>query len=324
MLANRHGESVWLSAWGASIMRVRVRDRDGELGDVALGFDDPERYREPHPHFGSTAGRVANRIAGASFEHEGRTIRLAANDGAHHLHGAADGYAFRRFEASVGPDGVAFRLESPDGDGGMPGALTLTVRYAFDDDAALRIDFEMQAHGATVAAPTNHAYWNLRDGGRSRIEAQRLRLAASAFTPGDDQGIPTGERRAVAGTPFDFRSAREIGERIAAVGERGGYDHNFVIDGAHGALRDAASLYDPASGRTLDVATTFPALQLYTGNGLDGGCVGRGGVAYGPRSGLCLEAQHFPNAVNEPSFPSPRLAAGETARQTTIYRFSAA
>ena len=322
MLENEHGEGVWLSPWGASIMRVRVRDRDGRIGDVALGFDDPERYREAHPHLGSTAGRVANRIAHARFEHDGRTVQLEANDGVHHLHGASAGFAFRRFEVAADAEGVRFRLESPDGDGGMPGAMTLTVRYAFDDTATLRIDFEIEARDATVAAPTNHAYWNLRDGGRSRIEDHELRLFAAHYTPGDDDGIPSGERRAVGGSPFDFRTRHRIGARIGAVAQRGGYDHNFVVDGVPGALRDAAWLHDPVSGRSLRVATTLPGLQLYTGNALDGSGVGRDGVRYGPRAGLCLEAQHFPNAVNEASFPSPRLVAGETARETIVYAFS--
>lgn len=323
ILENRHGESVWLGAYGASIMRVQSRDRSGNLGDVVLGFDDPARYRDGHPHFGSTAGRVANRIANARFTLDGVVVALDRNDGAHHLHGGRGGFAFKRWEVERLPGAVRFAVESPDGDSGYPGVLHLETTYHFDDSASLRIDFEARAEQLTVVAPTSHAYWNLRDGGRGSVLDHELRLYAERMTPADDDGIPTGELQPVAGTPFDFSVATPLGRSIDRVDQRGGYDHNFVVDGSPGQLRPAARLSDPTSGRVLTVSTTFPGLQLYTGNGLDGSIEGREGVRYGRRSGVCLEAQFFPDSPNQPGFPSVRLEPGTVARQTTIYSLSA-
>ena len=311
---------------GASLMALEAPDREGRMGPVVLGFDDPAAYAGPHPCFGATVGRVANRIAHARFALDGESFALPANDGSHHLHGGPDGFDRRRFDAEpfreAGADGVRFRLESPDGDQGYPGALALEVTLRLTDVAELRIDFAARCDRPTLVAPSHHAYFHLGDGGASPVLDHELAVFAEHSTPMDDAGIPDGTRAPVAGTAFDFRVPRRLGERIdAVVASRGGYDHNWQIDGETGRLRPAARLHDPASGRTMTVETTFPALQVYTGNGLDGRLAGHGGTRYARHSAVCLEAQFVPDAVNHAAFETPRLAPGERFEHTTVYRF---
>ncbi len=338
------GVSVVLCNVGASIARLRAPDRSGRLDDLVLGFDDPTRYRGDHPYLGATVGRVANRISGACYEIDGRRYELDANDGRNQLHGGLPGLGYACFdsepwEGAVG-QGVRFVHISPDGEAGHPGNVRNQVDVTLEPSGALRIDFEATTDRPTFYAPSHHAYWNLADGGRSEIVDHRLGIAASRVLPVDHEGIPSGPFRPVDGTPFDFRPPdaqalaevdpsrlRRLGEAIdAADPARGGYDHDFALDGveatagADGPLRPAAVLFEPRSGRRLDVETTFPGLQLYSGNGLDGSCVGRGGLAYARRTGLCLEAQLHVDAPNRPWRESALLRPGQVFRATTVYR----
>jgi len=301
---------------GATLMRLRVPDAAGRLGDVVLGFDDPLAYRGPHPHLGCIVGRYANRIAGARFEVDGRSFALTANDGPHTLHGGARGFDKVAWPAeAIGDAAVELRHRSPDGDEGFPGNLDARVVYRLDG-AALRIECRATSDAPTVVSLASHAYWNLDDGGTTPILDHRLAIAALRYTPVDAQRIPTGALEAVAGTPFDFRSPRRIGERMP---DAGGYDHNFALDGD--GARPAARLEAARGGRAMTVATTLPGLQLYTGSCFDGAQRFRGGAAT-PRFGaVALEAQHFPNAPNEPRFPSALLRPGSVYDHTTVYAF---
>ena len=327
VLANAAGTRAELTSWGASLVRLLARDRAGRPGDVVLGFDSLEPYLADHPHLGGTIGRYANRIAGGRLPLDGREWVLAANQPPHHLHGGVVGFDRVVWEAEEirerGGVGVRFRHQSPDGDEGYPGRLDVAVTYGLGADDALRIGFEARSGAPTVVNLTHHAYWNLRDGGASAILDHELFVNASAYTPVDRTGIPTGAIEPVAGTPLDFRSPRRIGERSGALaGRRGGYDHNFVLDRGPAATGPslAARLRDPASGRVLEVHTTQPGLQLYAGNFLDGSLTGRGGARYRRHHGLCLETQHFPDSPNHPHFPTTRLAPEEAYRHTTVYR----
>jgi aldose 1-epimerase len=328
VLANAAGTTVELISWGASLVRLLAPDRTGRPGDVVLGFDSLEPYLAEHPHLGGTIGRYANRIARGRFSLDGREVVLATNQPPHHLHGGVVGFDRVVWRADEIRErdrvGVRFSHQSPDGDEGYPGRLDVVVAYRLGADGALRIDFEARAGAPTVVNLTHHSYWNLNDGGASEILDHELFVNASAWTPVDREGIPTGAIEPVAGTPLDFRSSRRLGERIAALGSaRGGYDHNLVLDRAPAASGPAlaARLRDPASGRVLEVHTTQPGLQLYAGNFLDGSLAGRGGARYRRHHGLCLETQHFPDSPNHPHFPTTRLAPGELYQHTTVYSF---
>ncbi len=325
-------ESAWgaaaeLTDHGATLMRLRVPDRDGRPGDVVLGLDRPGDYLEPHPHLGCTVGRVANRIAGARFALDGREVRLPANDGEHHLHGGPGGFGRRRWEAEPLREkdavGVRFHRESPDGEEGYPGCVRAEVSFRLTAAGELRIDFVARTDRPTLVSLSHHAYWNLHDGGASPVLDHRLRLWASRYTPVDAAGIPSGAIVPVERTPFDFREPRRVGDHIDALRDgRGGWDHDFVLDGVAGALRPAARLADPASGRVLELWTTLPGVQLYSGNGLDGSLRGHGGAAYGRRHGVCLEPQLLPDAPHHAAFPSMRLDPGALWRHVAVYRFS--
>jgi len=341
VLRSAAGLEATILDFGATLARLRAPDRHGRLGDVVLGFDDPRAWLGPHPCLGGLVGRYANRIAGARFALDGREHRLPANEGPHCLHGG-DGFHRRFWELSPIGDGEAeLRLVSPDGDQGFPGRLEVAVRYRLRD-RALAIEIVAATDAPTIVSLTSHAYWNLEDGGATPILDHRLAVAAQRYTPIDRAGIPTGALAPVADTPLDFRAARAIGERIdVLVPLRGGYDHNFALDdpvtsplasgslrgnraagserASSSALRSAARLTAPRSGRTLAVRTTLPGLQLYTGSCFDGTRAFRGGVRT-PRFGaLALETQQFPNAPNEPGFPSARLDPGERWSHTTVY-----
>lgn len=328
-LTNARGASASIATWGATVVSLTVPDRTGQPGDVLLGFDTLPPYLQPHPYFGSIVGRYGNRIGGAQFTLDGQTYTLAKNNGENSLHGGLRGFDKHVWKAREVPsaDGQALELVhvSPDGDEGFPGTLTATVVYTWTDDNALRIDYTATTDTPTVVNLTNHAYFNLSAGASPTILDHQLQLAADRFTPVDEGLIPTGELRPVADTPFDFRTARRIGEAIDADDEQirfgGGYDHNFVVNGEAGTLRRAAFVVDPASGRTMEVRTTEPGVQFYTGNFLDGTITGKGGRTYVRRSGFCLETQHFPDSPNKPDFPSVVLRPGETYRTTTVYRF---
>lgn len=324
-LTNDGGMTVTLLAWGASIQSIRVPDRHGTLGDVVLGFDTLAPYLVRHPNFGVTVGRFANRMANAQFTLDGERYGLAANNGRNSLHGGHAGFAKKLWRAALaGPSALRFSYTSPDGEEGYPGTLHVVVTYTLDDDHGLTIVFEAITDRSTVTNLTNHSYFNLA--GRGDILEHELTVFADAFLPVDAEGIPTGEVRPVAGTPMDFRKSTRIGARFDSRDEQqrnvnGGIDHTYVL-GAPGLLKHAARVYEPASGRMLDVHATQPSLQCYTGNHLDGAYVGKNGAVYAKHAGLCLETQHYPDSPNQPTFPSTVLRPGERYAHTAVYRFS--
>ena len=305
-------------------------DRSGRLDDVVLGFDQLDGYLGSRFYFGAIVGRYANRIARGRFALGGRTYPLARNNGENHLHGGLRGFDKVVWEARPldGPSGAALELRhlSRDGEEGYPGNLEAVVNYRLTDDDALAIDYQASTDQETICNLTHHGYFNL-DGGND-ILSHQLTLHASRFTPVRADLIPTGELRAVAGTAMDFRTATAIGARIDALDDQvalaGGYDHNWVLDRNGEGLVLAATLLGPLSGRLLEVWTTEPGLQFFSGNFPDERISGKRGRAYGFRSGLCLETQHFPDSPNHPAFPSTVLRPGERYRSSTTYRFSLA
>lgn len=325
-LTSTGGAEVVLSSLGAAIHSIRVPGRDGTAADVVLGFDSLDEWIANPPFFGVVVGRYANRIAGGRFALDGATYALATNNGPNHLHGGTRGFdkVVWRAEAVAGASGdaVRFTYVSPDGEEGYPGTLTASVLYTLTADNTLRLDYTATTDKATVVNLSNHAYFNLA--GTGTILAHELHINAARYTPVDSTLIPTGELAPVEGTPFDFRQATAIGARIAAdhaqIRIGGGYDHNFAIDGTAGELRLAARAFDPSSGRTLEVRTTEPGVQLYTAN-FANPIPGRGGQAYPRHAGFCLETQHFPDSPNHPSFPSTTLRPGETFASTTVFAF---
>ena len=326
-LQNASGSSVAIATYGATVVSLRVPDRDGHLDDVVLGYDGLEGYLGSRFYFGAIVGRYANRIAEGRFGLEGRTFTLARNNGENHLHGGLRG--FDKVVWSARPlEGAALELRylSRDGEEGYPGELDAVVTYRLADDDALEIEYQASASRPTICNLTHHGYFNL-DAGKD-ILGHQLTLRASRFTPVRADLIPIGEMRGVAGTPMDFRTATAIGARIGSRDDQialaGGYDHNFVLDREGQGLFSAATLRGPVSGRVLEVLTTEPGLQFFSGNFPDGEIRGKGGKVYGFRSGLCLETQHFPDSPNRPGFPSTALAPGELYRSSTVYRFSVA
>jgi len=315
---------------GGHIVEILAPDRQGKLADVTLGYKDFAGYLADTSYFGSLVGRYANRIAKGRFTLDGKTYTLATNNGPNSLHGGPTGFQKRVWSAKVvsGPDGDALELTyvSRDGEEGYPGTLTAKVVYSLRADGGLVIDYEATTDAPTVVNLTNHAYFNLAGEGEGTILGHEMQIEADATTPVDPTLIPTGEKWTVEGTPFDFRKPVAIGARIDAPDEQlkfgGGYDHNYVLRGKAGELRPAARVVEPKSGRVLEMLTTEPGVQFYSGNFLDGSVTGKSGKPYVKRGAFCLEAQHFPDSPNQPSFPSVVLRPGETYRQTTVYRFS--
>jgi aldose 1-epimerase len=329
-LTNANGASVSIATWGATITSIKVPDKDGRIGEVTLGFKSLDGYVKPHPNFGSLIGRYGNRIGGARFDLDGKTYTLAKNNGENSLHGGVknfDKYVWKAREvtSSDGPS-VEMTHVSPDGDEGYPGRLSATVTYTWTNDNALRIHYTATTDKPTVVNLTNHAYFNLDGPGTGTILDHVLMIDANRYTPVDKGLIPTGELRPVEGTPFDFRTPTPIGARIddqqdQQIAYGGGYDHNWVLNGKAGTLHLAARVTGPRSGRTMEVDTTEPGVQFYTGNFLDGSITGREGEPYEKRFGLCLETQHFPDSPNKPDFPSTVLRPGDKYDTTTVYRF---
>lgn len=316
-IANGAGLSLSAIPLGGSVTALQVPDRQGRIGNVVLALPALADYAAPQPHLGALVGRYANRIAGGRFAIEGEVFRLPMNNGANTLHGGPRGFDKRMWEVEqLSPAALELRLESEDGDQGFPGRMEVRVRYELTPANAWRITYEAHCDRATVVNLSQHAYFNLAGGGD--ILGHRLQIAAQGYCTVDEALIPQ-EVVPVAGTPFDFREPTAIGARIGEphpqLRHAGGYDHNWALEGA--GLRRVATLEDPLSGRTMDVETTEPGLQFYSGNFLDGSV---GGLAH--RSGLCLETQHFPDSPNRPDFPSTLLRPGETWRSTTIYRFT--
>jgi aldose 1-epimerase len=314
--------------YGAILTELHVPDRNGKLADVVLGFDSLDSYLAGHPHFGATTGRVANRVAKGRFTLDGTEYKLAVNNGPNSLHGGLKGFDKKVWKAedASGPAGAAVKLTytSPDGEEGYPGNLAVSVTYTVTPDNELRIDYEATTDKATPINLTNHSYFNLAGPASGPILDHELMLAADQYTAADDTLIPTGEIKSVTGTPLDFTKPAPIGARFDQLsGDPRGYDHNYVLRGEGKTPALGARVYEPGSGRVLEMFTTEPGVQLYTANFLDGSVKGKGGVAYRKHQGFCLEAQHFPDSINHANFPSTVLRPGEKYTQTTIYKFSA-
>jgi len=330
-LSNVHGMKVEIATYGGAVVSLTAPDRHGKYEDVVLGMDSVEGYQKQTAFFGALIGRYGNRIGHAQFTLEGQTYKLPANDGANTLHGGPQGFDKRVWKVRKA-QGAAIELTytSRDGEEGFPGNLTAHVIYTLTARNELKIDYSATTDKPTVVNLTNHSYWNLAGAGSGDILNQQLTLYADRFTPVDAGLIPTGELKPVAGTPFDFTNATAIGARINQNDQQlqygKGYDHNWVLSKrgtTEGPLSKAAEVYDPSTGRVMEVLTTEPAIQFYTGNFLDGTVHGKGGKVYGHRGALCLETQHYPDSPNKPSFPSTELKPGEVYSSTTVYRFSA-
>lgn len=328
-LRNSAGMQVTIITYGGIITSMRVPDRAGSFANVALGFDCLEKYQADHPYFGALTGRYANRIAGARFSLDGKSYALPANDGPNSLHGGERGFDKRLWSARETPAGLGLTYHSADGEEGYPGNLEADVSYTLTDDNALRIDYRATTDAPTIVNLTNHSYFNLLGEGEGAISDHILSLNADRYTPVDRNLIPTGELAAVAGSPLDFRQPKAIGAHWrssqAQIALAGGYDHNYVLNRqglAAGELGLAASVYEPRTGRRMQVWTTEPGIQFYSGNFLDGTLYGASGRAYRQGDGLALETQHFPDSPNQPHFPSTVLRPGETYQSTTVYQFS--
>jgi aldose 1-epimerase len=330
-LTNAHGVEVDAMNYGGIIVSIRVPDRKGEFADVVLGHETLEGYIPNPPYIGAVVGRYANRIANGTFTLDGKTYTLPKNDGPNTLHGGTD-KTFNKVvwdgEALKGKTGVAFSYLSKDGDDGFPGNLKVKVTYTLTDENALVIDYEATTDKSTPINLSQHSYFNLAGEGSGDILNQEMMLNANRFTPVDKNLIPTGELRPVKGTPFDFTTATKIGSRIDESYDQlvlgHGYDHNFVLNRKSGdtGLVLAARAYDPSSGRVMEVTTTQPAVQFYTGNFLDGTVTGKHGHVYKRRNAFCLETQHYPDSPNHPDFPTTILKPGETFRSKTVFKFS--
>ncbi|MGB2868999.1 MAG: aldose epimerase family protein, partial [Bacteroidota bacterium] len=306
---------VGITTYGGIIVKIETPDRSGKKADVVLGFDSLEGYTDPanKAHFGALIGRYANRIAHAKFTLDGTEYNIPKNDGDNALHGGPIGFDKAVWKAKEIKDGIELSHVSPDGDQGFPGKLSVTVRYILAGNE-LRIAYTAATNKASVLNLTNHSYFNLTGDGSKDVLKHRLKIAASRYTPVDATLIPTGELAPVAGSPFDFQNATEIGARIEQSNDQlklgHGYDHNFVLTSRKASVALAAVVTDPSSGRTLEVLTDQPGIQLYSGNFLDGSLKGKGGLAYQKRAALCLETQHFPDSPNRPSFPTTELKPG--------------
>jgi len=328
-LVNNKGARADIMNYGGIVVRLYMPDRNGHYDDVVLGYDHLEGYLTNNPYFGAIVGRYANRIAKGRFVLDGKVYQLATNDGPNHLHGGIKGFDKRLWKARpfMSADGPALELKyfSRDGEEGYPGNLQVTAVYTLTDENELRLDFTAVTDKPTIVNLSHHSYFNLACEGT--ILDHQVMIVADAFTPVDATLIPTGEIRPVEGTPFDFRKPTPIGARIheddIQLKYGRGYDHNWVIRKPLGTLGLMARVYEPKTGRIMEVLSTEPGLQFYTGNFLDGTIVGKGGRRYVHRSGFCMEPQHYPDSPNKPHFPSVVLRPGQVYRNTIIYRFRA-
>ena len=322
-LTNQNGITVKITNYGAIVTSIVTPDKNGNAGDVVLGFDHLDGYLEEHPYFGVVAGRCANRIARGKFTLDGKEYTLAINNGPNHLHGGIKGFDKQVWSVvETGPEQNSLKLTylSQDGEEGYPGNLTSSVTYTLTNDNELKIDYEATTDKATPINLTNHSYFNLAAGLAEKALNHQLTINADRYTVVDETSIPTGELRPVAGTEMDFTTPHTIGERITEVA--GGYDHNYVLNSKDGDMGLAATVYEPVSGRVMETYTTQPGMQFYSGNFLDGSLTGKNGVVYHKHYGFCLETQHFPDSPNHPEFPNAILQPGETFKQSTIYKFS--
>ena len=316
-LTNSHGLEVSIINYGGAITSLKVPDRNGEFGDIVLGYETLDDYVRSPRYLGALIGRHANRIAEGKFSLNGVDYQLEQNNGANHLHGGFNGFDKRVWNASE-ENGLRLDYLSEDGEAGYPGNLTATVVYSLSDDSKLSIEYQATTDHDTIVNLTNHAYFNLR--GEGTILDHELMLNADNFTPVSSDLIPTGEIKSVEGTAMDFRKSKKIGSEISLIG---GYDHNYVLNDYDGSLRSVGRLYEATTGRIVEIFTTQPGIQFYSGNFLDGSLVGKHGQAYQKYAGLCLEPQHFPDAPNHSNFPSTILRAGEEYKEMTVLRFLA-
>ena len=335
ILKNSKGTEAAITNYGATLVSFKTADRSGKFDDVVLGLDSVEgyvsdAYLKANPYFGAILGRYANRIADARFFLNGSEYKLAANNGDNNLHGGKQGFDKVFWEGREVPaengSAVEFTYTSADGEEGFPGKLTAKVVYTLTEENELKIDCTAITDKETIVNLTHHSYFNLAGHASGDILKQKLKIFADKFTPVNNESIPTGEIKSVENTPFDFREAKEIGKDIEAADEQlkygKGFDHNFVLSGEAGSLRPAAVATDETSGRVMEVLTTEPGIQLYTGNHLDGSFSGKSGAIYKLRSGFCLETQHYPDSPNRKEFPSTILKPGETYKTSTVYKFS--
>lgn len=331
-LTNGNGTSASFLTLGGIWTTMLVKDKNGQFGDVVLGYDTLENNIKNPPHFGAPIGRNANRIGGAEFTLNGKTYQLEKNNaGVNNLHSAPDLYRNRVWDAVAEETAlgsrVTFSLFSPDGDQGYPGNADIAISYTLTDDDSLILNYRMTSDADTIANFTNHSYFNLAGHDCPDILDQEVWIDADFYTPADDTSIPTGEIAPVAGTAMDFTSLKPIGKDIdsdfSAVVQGKGFDHNWVLNHPEGELSLCAKAVDPKSGRGMEVYTDLPGVQFYTANFLTGEVPGKGGAVYGPRHGYCFETQYFPDAVNKPEFPSPILKAGKEYNTTTVYKFFA-
>jgi aldose 1-epimerase len=333
-LSNVHGMEVGIITYGGAVQSIKVPDKDGKVGDVALGFDNLADYlKANNPYFGALIGRYGNRIAKGQFVLDGKTYQIPANNGPNALHGGPKGFDKQVWAATPITDsdwvGVELSYFSPDGQMGFPGNLAVTVRYTLNNDNELRIDYSAVTDKDTIINLTNHTYFNLAGAGHGTILDQVAMINADKFTPVDKTLIPTGELQDVKGTPFDFTQPTAIGARIQADNEQlknaepkqGGYDHNWVFNNPGNLSALAVRVFDPKSGRVVEMYTTEPGVQFYVGNFLDGSLKGKDGLSYEHWGAFTLEAQHYPDSPNQPKFPSTELKPGEKYSQTTIYKF---
>ncbi len=329
-LTNAGGAEARVTTYGGIVVSLKVPDRDGVLGDVVLGYDTLADYINENPFFGTITGRYANRITAGRFTLNDKVYQLATNLPPNHLHGGEKGFDKVVWKAEPVADdtgvGLVLTYVSADGEEGYPGTLSTKVTYTLTDDNNFRIDYEATTDKPTIVNLTNHSYFNLKDAGKSSMLDHVLMFNADHFTPTGKTQMPTGEIRPVEGTPFDFRQPTPIGARIDQQDEQlqygFGYDHNFVLNQSEEGPWLAARVHEPTSGRIMEVFTTEPGVQFYSGNFLDGSITGKGGVAYQHRAGFCLETQHYPDSPNQDHFPSTVLNPGETYRTTTVHKFS--
>ena len=324
-LTNSKGMAAKIINFGANLVSLLVPDANGNLEDVVLGFDTLEGYYGNGSFFGATIGPSANRIAGASFEIDGKKYQIDVNDGENNLHShMEDGYHKRVWDATEGTDSVTLTLEGQDGEMGFPGNKKITMVYSLSEDNELKLSYHVTVDANTIVNLTNHTYFNLSGHKSGKIEDHLLKINASHFTPVVAGAIPTGEIASVEGTPLDFTKMKPIGQDINADCEQlklvQGYDHNFVVDGADGTLREIAEAQDPKSGRKMKVFTDLPGVQFYAGNCI-GEETGKDNAAYGPRKGFCLETQYYPDNIHHPNFPQALFGPGKDYNSVTIYQF---
>jgi aldose 1-epimerase len=325
-LKNDNNITVTITNYGATIVSIITPDKDGNLDDINLGFDSVAEYPEKSPFFGCIAGRCANRIGKGKFTLEGKNYSVAINNGENHLHGGIVGFDKVLWNSEIVEieNGVAVKLSylSKDGEENYPGNAQCSITYSLTNDNELSFSYEATTDKTTLMNLTNHAYYNLAGHKSGDVLSHEMMINADKYAVVTDDAIPTGELADVTGTPFDFTTPTPIGKNVDQVtGDPGGYDHNFVLRGQDGKLELAAAVYEPKSGRFMEVFTTEPGVQFYGGNYLDD-IAGKDGAVYGFRNGLCLETQHYPDSINNPSFPSVILAPGETYKQLTVHKFS--